>query len=553
MSNTKKNKRNYNVFFNTHTVTGITISVALFVCFFAGAFALFMENINRWEANEKGVENQKQADVEAVLATLESKGYALEGRTFIIDFYAREAPGILVRSAPITLEQDSTATATNVAKDSLANANINLELDTNTLTVPSEETMGRDGKLGDFLYHLHYFQQIPAIGIVLSSLVALFFLFAIVTGTIVHWRKIVSNFFTFRLKSSLKNLWTDAHTALGIIGLPFQFMYALTGAFYGLIIVALLPYALVYFGGDFNQIGGYIAPSFGTIEKSGKILEDHMSINGLIDETLAYWENPSTERIRIKIDHYKDRNAQLMVDAWIDAPKNFFNEAIRTYRLLDGEVVYDKPLNTNFYGVSTGNVMAKLHFANYGGYFIRLVYFVLALITCFVILSGVMVWLEARNTKKYEYKKGFNTNVGAIYLGASLGLFPTIALFFCMTKLFPMEMEGRFGTMSTVFFLFWLGYTIYAFFLKDFHKINKHALLLAGVLGLFIPVLNGIQSGLWPWVSLSQGYIDSFFVDVSWLVIGAISLWVGIKTKRLVAHKKKKILELKKQTIEVSR
>ena len=41
--------RNYNVFFNTHTVSGIVISIALYVIFFAGAFALFKGEIQIWE------------------------------------------------------------------------------------------------------------------------------------------------------------------------------------------------------------------------------------------------------------------------------------------------------------------------------------------------------------------------------------------------------------------------------------------------------------------------------------------------------------------------
>ena len=42
-------RRNYNVFFNTHTVSGIIISIALYVIFFAGAFSLFKEEIQFWE------------------------------------------------------------------------------------------------------------------------------------------------------------------------------------------------------------------------------------------------------------------------------------------------------------------------------------------------------------------------------------------------------------------------------------------------------------------------------------------------------------------------
>ena len=41
-------RRLHNVFFNTHTISGIVISVALYVIFLAGAFALFQNNINNW-------------------------------------------------------------------------------------------------------------------------------------------------------------------------------------------------------------------------------------------------------------------------------------------------------------------------------------------------------------------------------------------------------------------------------------------------------------------------------------------------------------------------
>ena len=138
-----------------------------------------------------------------------------------------------------------------------------------------------------------------------------------------------------------------------------------------------------------------------------------------------------------------------------------------------------------------------------------------------------MIWLVAREKKTYAHKARFNRNVGAIFIGACMGLYPAIALFFCLVKLFP----DSFDTMSTLFFLFWLAYIIYAYIIKSPFKINKHALLLAGGLGLVIPVLNGIQSGLWFWKSLSMGYPDSFFVDVLWIIMSVISLWAACIAK----------------------
>ncbi|MEO1547530.1 MAG: PepSY-associated TM helix domain-containing protein [Bacteroidota bacterium] len=537
----KTNNRNYNVFFNTHTVTGIIISVGLYICFFAGAFSLFMHNIDNWEANCKSEAYKPSIDYERVLSIAENEGYNLDGRTIFIRYRDGHTPYVQVNARPPKTKKDSTENTNSILtkRDSLAKASIFLKLDADTYKITARENSPETGSLGGFLYQLHYFGQIPNFGLYLSALVSLFFLFAIVTGTIVHWKKIVSNFFTFRLKGGIKNLWTDAHTALGIIGLPFQFMYAVTGALFGVVMLIFIPTVMLLYDGDQEKMTGSLIPGRKAFEMVNEPLAKRENINELVDKTFQYFGKGDLTNMIVTVSAYNDKNAHLTVNLNKKNIKGLFNDAYASYRLSDGEMIVSKGVSDNSYKTGVLIGLTNLHFANFGGYFIKAIYFILALITCFVILSGVMVWLEARNSKKYESKKKFNTNVGAVYLGASLGLFPAIALFFCITKIFPLEMEGRFSTMSTVFFLFWLAYIVYSFFIKDFHRTNKHALILAGVMGVTIPLLNGIQSGLWPWKSLSQGYIDSFFVDIIWFFLGMVSIYVGLKVKRLVSHKRK--------------
>ena len=373
----------------------------------------------------------------------------------------------------------------------------------------------------------------------MAGLVSIFFLFAIVTGVIVHWRKIVSNFFTFRLKASIKNLWTDGHTALGIIGLPFQFLYAVSGSLYGLTILIFIPSMMVLFDGDQEEMISYIAPGFDTVEMANKPLEERQNVNHLVTKAVQQYEGKHIKSVFLNLTNFDDENAQLNVNMDVEADKAFYSNANIKYSLASGEVVSEQKLGDNTYTNSVILTIHKLHFGQYGGYFLKAIYFLLALITCFVILSGVMIWLEARDNKKYETKKTFNTNVGAVYLGICMGLFPAIAFFFCITKIFPQGMEGRFGTMGSVFFTFWFGYVLYAYIIKDFHKINKHALMLAGVMGLVVPIFNGMQSGLWPWISLPRGYVDSFFIDISWFFLGLVSLITSLSVQRLVSHRKK--------------
>ena len=76
-------KRNYNVFFNTHTVSGIVISVALYVIFFSGAFALFTDEIAQWEKGTYLRDVSKSTiDYDSLLVTLR-KDYELVGRDLI--------------------------------------------------------------------------------------------------------------------------------------------------------------------------------------------------------------------------------------------------------------------------------------------------------------------------------------------------------------------------------------------------------------------------------------------------------------------------------------
>lgn len=535
-----KDRRNYNVFFNTHTVSGIVISLGLFVCFFAGAFALFMDNINHWEANTKKADSFHVVDYEKVLQTAEEEGYHMDRRDFFIGLREGKEPYVQISSQAIHSKYDSLALDSLYATgtvDSAALASIFLKLDPNTYEVKARKFERSAQQLGTFLYRLHYFQPIPMIGLYLSGLVALFFLFAILTGIIIHWKKIVSNFFTFRLKGSIKNLWTDAHTALGVIGLPFQFMYAVTGAIYGLLIVIFLPTMMVLFDGDQDEMISYVAPTVKSAEATGVRLQERANVNTLFQDALSRYEGMDVKSAFLNLKNYNDSLATMSINLEIDNDQSFYSNAMMAYQLSDGKLIKEQKLGENEYTNSVILTVHKLHFAQYGGYFVKGIYFILALLTCFVILSGVLIWLEARNKRAYISKMKFNRNVGAIYIGATMGMFPAIALMFCLTKVLPLEMDSRFSVIAWSFLFFWVAYTVYSYIIKDIHRINKYALGLGGALGVLIPILNGIQSDLWIWKSLALGYTDTFFIDTAWLCMGAIALVTTTKVKPFTRKK----------------
>ncbi|MEL6483290.1 MAG: PepSY-associated TM helix domain-containing protein, partial [Bacteroidota bacterium] len=299
-------KRDYNVFFDTHTVSGIVISTGLYMIFLAGAFALFMENINHWEANEPVRDAAAYIDYDGVLEHLEIMGYDMHGRTVRI---RNDQGKIQVFSLPLT-NKSLHSNPSAILSDSLAKGSIRLHLESQTFAEVKMIPVDRFKKLGGFLYGLHYFHPIPY-GMELSGIVAAIFLFSIITGLIIHWKKIVSNFFTFRLKSTIKNLWADAHSALGIIGLPYQFMFALTGAFLGFHLIFLNPVATMYYGNSIHEVYKDVFPSFSNNKDFAPHghSDEHVSVNSLVNNTLVEIGDRDISYMDVVVKNYKDENA----------------------------------------------------------------------------------------------------------------------------------------------------------------------------------------------------------------------------------------------------
>lgn len=529
-----KNKYAYNALFNVHTVVGIAISVGLYICFLAGGFALFRDTIDSWQLGTK-LQYSEPIDYDRVLQKIQEEGYPLKNRSIVIQKANTPDGNILFLSRP---EMGNNNVDKNVSQELIS---LNIEPDTYKITTKDEGSASPF--LGTFLYDLHQFNQIPNLGSVIAGFIALFLLLAILTGVIVHSKKMFSNFFTFRLKASLKNLWTDAHTSLGVIGLPFQLLYAITGTTLALIGLAVLPSALVLYNGDIEQGLGNLVPIYKSAGNSNPVAIKMPKINDLVQKSMGIAQVGVSSEIVLYLTNYADDDALLMIEFQDKPNQNLENYAYVIYSLKNISVLEKQEIKeTKYSGANVLNIIRKLHYASFGGYFVKAIFFLMALITCFVIKSGVMVWLTARDNEKYYKKKQFNVAIGAIYLGICSGLFPSIAFFFCLTKIVPMELPNRSDNMTYAFFGFWFLYITYSIIIKDSFKINKHALRITGVMGLIIPLLNGIQSGLWLTESFKRGYSESFFIDIGWLALGILLLftaWSLQRIKRIKENSKK--------------
>ena len=519
------NNRNYNVFFHLHTVSCIVISVGLYIIFFAGAFTLFEHAIGHWEKNEPIVEqhntSNRPVDYDKVLASLKTAGYDLYGRNIYLTLDSEKNQGIY-------LSGSDDKKASEDAKKSHR-----LSIDTDTYQVSKQPEGYSFGRL---LYLLHFYYQLDRVGYYLSGFVALFFLFATVTGVVIHWKKIVSNFYMFRPKEKWKTVWTDAHTALGTIGIPFQFMYALTGAMFGLGIVAALSGSVLYGGSTqkvYDEVFGAHSDTLGPRTNMSSY-----SLNPYFDKASARWEDYTPKYIAI--NRCESSTMQFGVTGSLSSTTKFLNNGEVVYDVISGRVDHEHDPYHVSYSESIWASVYRLHFADFGefgtlgNYLLRFLYFVLAAATGFVIISGVLIWLEARNKKNVpEKERRYNETVGHIYLAICLSMLPITAFTFIVAKLLPESLtEDRKIIFNSVYFGGWLLLSIFFAWKRNNQFTNRQTLLWSGILGALIPLVNGIYTGNWFWKTLYLHHHDIFIIDTLWLFLSLICFYALSRTKQ---------------------
>ena len=512
--------RTYNIIFHTHTVSGIVISVVLYIIFFAGSFSFFRDEIVNWERNQSvEITDDIQLDFDKALDSLH-QNYNLFGRDVELKKYYIEQRVAVSMSA----SKDSvTANKTEGSKF--------FYLDTKNNT---EHTYDDSYSLGEFLYRLHFLAQVYyPIGYYLSGFVAFFFLFAIITGVIIHWKKIISNFYVFRPLAKLKAMWTDAHTTLGLIGLPFQFVYAVTGAFFMIKLLLVAPSVLFLYGGDDAKLYEDLEYTHPHYKFENNAISSNFSVNSYVASTKKLWND--FEVIEIHIFNYGDENMHVLVNGHLNYGSKFNGSGETIFNVKTGEIVSKKsPITKTSYLDGVKNVLYRIHYGDYGGYPLKIISFILGLISCFVIISGVMIWLVARDKKNIpEKKRRFNERVVRIYLAICLSMYPITALSFIAVKVIQ---PANSSFIYYFYFIGWLLLLLFFMLKKDLHFINKYTLLSGSIIGFFIPISNGIMTGNWVWVSFINKQYQILFVDLFWIVLASITLWVSFKLKQV--HKK---------------
>ena len=509
-------KRSYNVLFHTHTVSGIVISFALFVIFYAGAFALFRHDIAQWENPYLRQKVNPDFSYE--------KGIAAVDSLYNLDWYERVSVQLPGPSMPY-FRVDGSITLPD-------STNKRITAFVNTQTYEVLENINYATTASDTIYHLHYFDQIPTWGRIVSGFVSLFFLFAIVTGLLIHWQNLFTKFYAFVREGKWKLIWTNAHTVLGVIGLPFQVMYAVTGAFFGILGLLLAPSIFLVRDGETRFVNNVRFPDL-KIELNRDAAEgNNLSFTEILDEMQNKY--PDREIVYASIRNYKKEDA--IITFRIQDHHQLATRGRITMQMKDGKVLDDYSINpyTKPYKNHIQEMIRRLHYGEFGGGLLRILYFILSMITCFMIITGVLIWRTARDNKRYTFRQRlFHHRVTKVYLAICLSMFPAFAVIYLAEKLMPIDLPDRVSIINQVFFIGWLLLTVSGWFWDSYSRQNKNYLVIGGILSLCIPLANIYVTGHTIW-EVWESNPKIAYVDVTWFIMGMIALFVAFKLLKIV-------------------
>ncbi|WP_028296573.1 PepSY-associated TM helix domain-containing protein [Olivibacter sitiensis] len=524
------NIRNYNIYFHTHTISGIIICALLYVIFFAGSFSFFKDEISAWQGNQSYEQHKEEAFPYGTFLDSLDWEYGLSGRDITLYFYPNTTRAYVNLSA---------SKDTSHHQNALEGAYFNYDF-----VKQEAKSYSEAYDLGEFLYRLHFFAQLNEafpfnigypFGYIVAGLVSFLFLFALITGIMLHWDKIVSNFYLFRPWAKAKTIWTDIHTALGVIGFPFQFVFAVTGIILIINTVLLMPFSKVFYQGDMEKVFEELEYNV-DIDRDfvGKPLESVPDIAHLIKDMQAMWPDAFVKRVTMK--HYGDESMSLIIEADADRRQSFSGAGFVIYDVKNGEVLRDKsPNGPSSYLDKVKSLIYRLHFGDYGGYFLKIVYFVLGIMGCIVITSGIMIWLVARDKGNIpKRKRRFNFWLSNIYLAICLTMFPVTAFTFIVVKA---NGHADQSLIYQVYFYSWLLLSLYYSIRRNLSRTNRETLLLGAILSLLVVVSNGLFSGNWPWYTLEHGAMDIFFLDMFWLCLAVIAFISYMKIRKGIAQK----------------
>ncbi|WP_179957564.1 PepSY-associated TM helix domain-containing protein [Exilibacterium tricleocarpae] len=496
-----------------HGWTAVVLGFLLYAVVATGTVAVLADQILHWSVGSVKPANPFQYDVNGITRSLAEKVepkfheeivYSTSPRGNLEVFFHthRENPngeledyGVQFEVDPATkaILQERTGTATE-----LHNTN-------------QFETLSR------FLIDIHTELHLPRPwGLLLTGILGLGMLVAAVSGFMMH-RHLFADMFVLRKKANTVLKKRDNHIVAGTWGLPFAFILAFTGSFFSFAGAFGIPaMAMVAFGGDQEAMMRTVV---GMPETENNESAATANLNTVVSDSARRVEQYPTFML---VSHYGRGDANILV--FLEPPETTIEPIQLEYDGVTGEFSRQKPALglVQSAGSVAFSLVGPLHFGDFAGLLSRLVWVALGFASCYVILSGLSLWVARRGKRWHRFLcfvYALGTGLPVAMLAAGMGYF--VALGSAASAVFWVPVSFLAASALVV---------MPAMIVKSPQVFQRNLLLVCGLLCFALPVLRMVTGGPGWLEAISSQNTAVILVDAMLVVSGSFALWLRKKS-----------------------
>lgn len=414
-----------------HTWAGVVVGALLFAIFWMGTLSVYDREIDRWMAPMTRVAMpDKPVSFEALRGTYDA-AVAAGARSWTMLQSSERQPvvRIVYRDGPRALS---------------------LYFDPVTAAALPETGTWAGTR---FFYPFHYRLHLRAwdIGEWLVGIASMTMLLLCISGIVIH-RKMIAEFFTLRTRQKSARMVLDLHTVAGVLGLPFNFMIALSGLI--ILSIAFFPsgWQSSYPNKKAFNEEAYSAYSRPKAGKPGAL----MSLDLLAQKAQQMWNG--VQPWAVVVQHPGDAAAVVSVYQSFElgivrsAPAIHFDAA-------SGAVLHQsremRPI------AKAQRFISGMHQIQFRHWVLRAMYFALGLLGCVLILTGFLFWLESRRRRHMANGRSGVRVVEAVAAGSTVGIIVASVAFMTVNRILPLGASfigvERYALEIWVFYLTWLA------------------------------------------------------------------------------------------------
>ncbi|ATC32139.1 PepSY domain-containing protein [Caulobacter vibrioides] len=244
----------------------------------------------------------------------------------------------------------------------------------------------------EFQAELHTVLHLPrAWGGFVVGLTGVALLSSLISGVLSHPR-VFKDAFAFRWGGSKRLQEADLHNRISVWGLPFHLVVSLTGAFLGLTTIIVGVLALATFKGDASK--AYALFQGPTVKDDPRPAAKVIDVRSGLGSVAARY--PDARATYIYVEHPGERGQHAIINLATDGRLSRGETVV-----VDGagQILGEVGYESGSLGFRVLSAMTPLHFGWFGGWPVKVAYFLLGLGLTAVTSSGVAIWLARRRDK----------------------------------------------------------------------------------------------------------------------------------------------------------